>query len=401
MKALLVSSVKGGTGKTLISLNLAMELRDRGFKVGLLDADFTSPYFKVFTKADLRVEVGDRSIKLPEWNGIKVFSLGLIQEGPLSFYGFSERQMLSDLHDYADWGDLDFLVIDLPAGAEDVFREVIALWGDETAGGYVVMIPFAEKSARSLIELWTMHEVPVLGVIENMAYMRCGEDTIYPFGRPIGEELAREYGVLYLGAIPLDPRIAENIEDGDPRLPEDVREPIVKAADVAVTAKPQGLATKLRRAVREKARNALAKAIARGLVILNNRFDIATLRERYGLPGGRVFALIVTDLDSKPLLSVNLKLAKDRLVVVKGRAKPDVIVEVPVKTVVDIIRGKRKVMGREFPFDVKTAWAVGELKVYGVGSTPLLLYVMERILSDREVLEEARESLKPILKLLG
>ena len=401
MKVLLVSSVKGGTGKTLFSLNLALELRDRGFRVGLLDADLTSPHFKVFTKADLRVEVDGERIRLPEWQGIRVFSLGLVQEGPLSFYGFSERQILEDVHKYADWGDIDYLIIDLPAGAEDVFKETLVLWGGETAGGYVIMIPFAEQAARSLIELWQMHEVPILGVVENMAYMRCGDEVVYPFGRPVGEKVAREYGVPYLGAIPLDPRVAEGIEEGNPRLPDDIREPVVRAADAAIPAKPQGLATKLKRAVREKARAALAKALARGLIVINSKFDIGKLREKYGLPGGRVLTLVFTDLDGKPVITVNLKVSGDRIVVVKGKVKPDVIVELPVKTAVDIVMGRRKVAGREVPFDVKTAWAIGELKVSGAGSTPLLLYVVERILADKDIVEEARRLLGPLAKLLG
>ena len=246
-----------------------------------------------------------------------------------------------------------------------------------------------------------MYGIPVLGVIENMAYMDVNGKRIHPFGKPIGETIARDYSVEYLGMLPLDPRIPELLENGNPRIPDDIRQPIELAVERIISSKPRGLATRLKKLVRDKARDAIVKAIAQGLVLVNSRMNIRELRLRYGLPGGRILTLIITEDEGKPIVSFNFTLKDDRLVVVKGKARPDVIIEVPVKTAVDIIRGRRKVAGREVEFDVKAAWALGELKVYGMGVTPLLLYVIEKILADREVTEFARKTLSPIMKLLG
>lgn len=408
-KVALVGSVKGGTGKTLFSINLALELARRGHSVTLIDADISSSYFKRVTGANIKLEPNKDSIKFVEWNGIKVFSMSLLDTGPVSMYGFSERQILEDVYKYGDWRDTEYVIIDLPAGAEDIFKESIRLWAKHLVGIYVVMIPFAAQSARQLIELAAYHEVPVLGLVENMAYVDCRhcgcEDDkcrrIYPFGKPVGEDIAAEYGVKFLGHIPLDPRILGNIERGNPRLPEDLIEPIQRAANEFEMAEPGSFYEHWRKKLRSYVQTEIAKLLATALVTINKSFDIKTLRQRYGFTGGKPFALVITDETGKTLAVMNLKLKEDKIVLVKGKVKPVWVIEIPVRTLVDIVRGYREVNGRKLPFSAKVAWQIGELKAYGPGSTPMALYVLDKLLQNEELVGQFKNKMSTLASLLG
>ena len=430
-KVALVGSVKGGTGKTLFSINLALELHRRGHSVALIDADISSSYFKRFTKADIKIESDKEYIKLANWNGIKVFSMSLLDTGPISMYGFSERQILNDVYNYADWREAEYVIIDLPAGAEDVFKEVLRLWARELVGMYVVMIPFAEQSARQLIELARYYEVPILGLVENMAYVSCKhcldeinievpEDApeevkkivekirdeisgaeLYPFGTPVGYRLAQEYKVTYLGQIPLDPRIAANIEQGKPVLPEDIIAPVREAANIFEKSMPGGFWETWRKRFRSYVQTEVVKLLAKAIIAINKNFDIKGIKDKYGFVGGKPFAIIVVDDNDKPVAVLNLKLKKDRLVVVKGRVKPVWVIEIPVRTLIDIVRGYREVNGMKLAFDAKKAWELGELKIYGPGSTPMALYVIDKLLSNPEIVGQARQQLGGLLALVG
>ena len=402
-KVLLVGSVKGGTGKTLFSLNLALELRDRGHKVALIDADISSSYFKRFTGADAKAAADKDRIRFIEWNGIRVFSMSLMDSGPVSMYGFSERQILSDIYSYGEWRDAEYVVIDLPAGAEDVFKETIRLWARDIAGIYVVFIPFASQSARQLIEMSMYYGLPVLGIVENMAYIDCkhcgAEGRLYPFGEPQGERIADDYKVKYLGMIPLDPRIAEVIGKGEPRLPEDIRKPVTKAAEIAEQARV-GKFFESWQKLKGYIQTEVVRILAKAIVTVNKSFDIKSLRERYGFAGGKPFAIVVVDDNDKPVAVLNLKLKEDRIVVVKGKVRPTWVIEVPVRTLIDIVKGYREINGRKLPFDARKAWELGELRVYGPGSTPMAFYVIDKIFGNPEIIEQARGSLGKLVKVI-
>ena len=400
-KVVLVASVKGGTGKTLISINLAKRLKDKGLKVALLDADITSSYFKQFTKLDKRPVITDDYIGFAEWDGVKVFSMSLLDTGPVSMYGFSERQILEDIYNYGDWRDSDILIIDLPAGAEDIYKEVLRLWGKEIAGEIIVAIPFAHRSIEQAIKLAIYYGVPVLGVIENMAYIDCDGKRIYVFGKPIAKSIADKYGVPFLGEIPLDPRIAEGLEKGDPTIPGDVAGPVEKAVEAIVRAPVGKFYESWTRRVKKLLQKELIKLIAHGLITINKSFNIKELREKYGFTGGKVFSLAITDEDNNLVALFNFKVKEDKVVLVKGRVKPEWIIEVPYTTLVDIVRGYRDVGGRKIPFDAKTAWSIGELRVYGKASTNMLFKVVDTLLSNPDIVGEARSRLEKIISLVG
>lgn len=405
MKTVLVNSIKGGTGKSIISLNLALELAKRGYKVGFLDADIESSYFAEYTGVNKSIEVSQDEIIPVDWNGIKVFSMSLLigKDRAVSMYGFSERQLLNDVKNRVRWGDIDVLIIDMPSGAGDVFKEVIELWADTIVGGVIVIIPMAHLAGRRLIRLYQLNEVPIIGLIENMAYFKCPKcGTEYEvFGKRMGKKLAEETGVTFLGEIPLDPRIPEGISKGDPRIPEDINEPIIKTADAVEMMEPGKFYEKFKSRIASFVKNQVIKLVAQLIILANKTFDIGELQRKYKFNKQYPILLAITDGKGNMVAGIVVRVKDGKLVVVKKKVEPRYIIEVPVKTLAQLILGYREVDGKKVPFDVYDAWSTGELKVYGEGSTPMLLYVAKTLLTDEDVNKNIREKFGKALELLA
>ena len=404
MKTVIVSSIKGGTGKSIISINLALLLKESGLKVGFIDADIESSYFAEYTKAKNQISADQNKLYPADWKGIKVFSMSLLvgKDRAVSMYGFSERELLNDVKKRVDWGDIDVLVIDMPSGAGDVFKETIELWADTLVGGIVVMIPFAELAARRLIKLYQLNEVPILGIIENMAFYKCPkcEYVTYPFGEPIGEKLAKEYGVKYYGMIPLDPRIPKRIVEGNPMLPEDIIEPLVKAINDIVEAKPGTFFEKFKKRMKGYVRDQVAKLVATLIIYANKTFNIKQIQEQYGFKKQYPILLAITDDKGKLLTAIVVRVKEGKLLVVKKKVEPKWVIEIPVRTLASIILGYKIVDGNKIPFDVFDAWATGELKIYGEGATPMLKYIANTLLSNEEINKIVREKFSKLLEYL-
>lgn len=401
MKTVLVSSIKGGTGKSLIALNIALRLREKGYSVGFIDADIDSSYFTEFTKAqELKIEADQDRIVPAQWNGIKVFSMSLLvgRERAISMYGFSQRQILNDIREKVVWDKVDYIVIDLPSGASDVFKETLEIWADSLIGGIIVMIPFAELAARRLLKLYTYEEVPVLGIIENMAYIKVGDKTIYPFGTPCGSKIAKEYNVPYLGAIPLDPRIVDGIMHGSPLMPEDISGPIFKAIELIEKAKPGSFYERWKEKMKTFVKAQLDKLLANLIVHLNKTFNIADLQKKYGFTRSKPFMLVITDRRDKPITAVTMRVKDGKLVVIGKKIEPEYVIELSLPTFASIILGYKKIGNQRIHFDVYDAWAIGELKVYGRGSTNMLVYVAKTLLGDKDVLEKLRKDFGDFLE---
>lgn len=225
-----VISGKGGVGKTLVTVNLAVALamRGRGGRVGVLDADIHGPCVpKMLGMKGSRLEVGPPGVfpALGPLN-IKVVSMGfllpsddspVIWRGPLKMGAI--RQFLSEIA----WGDLEYLLIDLPPGTGDEALSVLQLL-PEMDGVVIVTIPseVSQEVVRKAVTFARKMETPVIGVVENMSGLvcpHCGE-RIDVFSSGGGEKIAAEMGVPLLGAIPLDPRISEDSDAGVPFIVE-------------------------------------------------------------------------------------------------------------------------------------------------------------------------------------
>ncbi len=216
-----VASGKGGVGKTTVSVNLAIALAQSGARVGLMDADIYGPNIPIMMGVNEQPKARDEQHILPlEAYGVKLMSMGflvppdqaVIWRGPMLHSAI--RQFLSDV----EWGELDYLVIDLPPGTGDA--QITLAQSVPLTGGVVVATPqdVALADVVKGITMFRRLEVPVLGVVENMSYFlcpHCGERTeIFAHGG--AHEMAQRLGVPFLGEIPLDVAIRIGGDTGKP-----------------------------------------------------------------------------------------------------------------------------------------------------------------------------------------
>jgi ATP-binding protein involved in chromosome partitioning len=213
-----VASGKGGVGKSTVAANLALALAGNSPHVGLMDADIYGPSVPIMM--GVREVVDQRTTPFPlERHGLKLMSMGflvapeqaVIWRGPMIHRALV--QFLTDLN----WGQLDYLVIDLPPGTGDA--QLTLTQTAPLSGAVIVTTPqdVALIDARKGLEMFRQVRVPVLGIVENMSYFE-GEDgkRINLFGHGGGRKLANEAGVPFLGEIPIDPRVAECGDHGEP-----------------------------------------------------------------------------------------------------------------------------------------------------------------------------------------
>ncbi|HHY28932.1 MAG TPA: Mrp/NBP35 family ATP-binding protein [Desulfitobacterium dehalogenans] len=209
-----VMSGKGGVGKSSVTSMLAVSLMRQGFKVGILDADITGPsiprIFGLKDKANMN-EVG--VIPGETSHGIKVMSLNLMipnEDDPVIWRGSIITQLVQQFWTDVVWGELDYLLIDLPPGTGDV--PITVMQSLPVSGVVIVTSPqqLAGMIVRKAINMVKKYDATIYGLIENMAYVACPqcEERIEIFGKPHGEEEAAQNEIPYLGQLPIDPVLA-------------------------------------------------------------------------------------------------------------------------------------------------------------------------------------------------
>ena len=223
-----IHSGKGGVGKSTVAANLAIALAQRGMRVGLLDADIHGPSMpKMFHTEDCRpvsAEVDGRTLIAPiEQYGVKMLSIGFFVDPAQAvvWRGGMASNAIKQLIQDANWGELDYFLIDLPPGTSDIHLTLVSTL--QLTGAIVVTTPqpVALVDARKGVDMFRNEKinVPVLGIIENMAWFtpaELPENKYYIFGRDGGKRLAEELGVPLLGQIPLVQSIREAGDDGAP-----------------------------------------------------------------------------------------------------------------------------------------------------------------------------------------
>jgi ATP-binding protein involved in chromosome partitioning len=219
---LAVASGKGGVGKSTVAANLALALAWDGARVGLLDADIYGPSQpRMMGLAGQRPTSREGRILIPvEAYGVKVMSIGFLidEEQPMVWRGPMVTQALTQLIGDTDWGELDYLVVDMPPGTGDI--QLTLSQRVPVSGAGIVTTPqdIALIDARKGLRMFQKVEVPVLGVVENMSThicSQCGHEE-HVFGAGGGQRMAERYDVPLLAELPLDARIREQADGGGP-----------------------------------------------------------------------------------------------------------------------------------------------------------------------------------------
>jgi len=405
-KSIIVSSTKGGTGKTLTALNIARRLQDEGINVGLIDSDMESSNFREFTKAKGQIKINKKQKTfIPyDWDGIQVFSMSLLDEKnrAVSMTGKSHRRIINDIVDQTEWSNRDTFIIDLPSGASDILKECIYAFGNDLAGGIVVMQPINEGDAERIIKLHRINNVPVLGIIENMAYFKVpygkGEKTYYVFGEPRGEQIAEEKDVEFLGQVPLTSDIAEGIEEGNPILEHD-DEAFENAADAVKSAKTISIFGRLKQKIKGSIKGLAERVLANFVLNANKVVDIGEMQDRHNFHERRPIDFVIVSEDRTKVLSRTHMQVKNGKLLVKKEIEGGNGFEISLtfSTLAKIICGKEKIDGEEYEYDVQDAWSRGDLRVYGEGSSPRLVDVARDLFNEKQV-EKLREKFGGKLK---
>src|SRR6201988_554133 len=216
-----VASGKGGVGKTTVAVNLALRLQLRGAAGGLLDADVYGPNVPIMLGTEEQPQaLSEREILPVEAQGLKMISMGLLNPGdkPMIWRGPMLHSVITQFLRSGEWGELDYLIIDLPPGTGDVQLTLIQTVA--VTGAVVVTTPstVALADVRKAIEMFRQVNVEVLGVVENMSTFACPHcgKPVDIFGHGEGTKTAVAYGVPVLGEIEIDPRIRVGGDTGKP-----------------------------------------------------------------------------------------------------------------------------------------------------------------------------------------
>ena len=223
-----VASGKGGVGKSTTAANLALALAAEGAKVGLLDADIYGPSQQMMLGLQGRPQSSDGTPMEPQLgHGLQVMSIGVLMDAdtPMIWRGPMATQALEQLLHQTRWQDLDYLVVDMPPGTGDI--QLTLSQRVPLTGAVIVTTPqdIALLDARKGLKMFEKVQVPVLGIVENMAThvcSNCGHVEAI-FGSGGGQRMAEEYGVELLGSLPLDLRIREQADSGTPSVAAEPR----------------------------------------------------------------------------------------------------------------------------------------------------------------------------------
>lgn len=226
-KIIAISSGKGGVGKSTVSFNLAVALKQLGHKVGLLDADIYGPSQPRLTglldinysgsKPDTNSE---GKIIPPEAHGLKIMSMGFLidEENPLIWRGPMVQSAITQLFRDVDWNGLDYLIIDMPPGTGDAQLTLAQKMPPD--GAVIISTPqdLSLIDARKGLEMYKKTNIPILGIIENMSLFTCPHcgETSEIFGHEGAKNQAEEINIPFLGAIPLDINIRQTSDEGRP-----------------------------------------------------------------------------------------------------------------------------------------------------------------------------------------
>ncbi|MFH1279673.1 MAG: Mrp/NBP35 family ATP-binding protein [Candidatus Eisenbacteria bacterium] len=234
-----VASGKGGVGKSTVATNLALSLARTGARVGMLDADVYGPSMAIMLGVDGRPEVtGHNTMRPLDAHGMKVMSIAFLttKDTPVIWRGPMVHGLVSQFLTQVEWGELDYLVIDLPPGTGDA--QLTLTQSAPLAGAVIVTTPqdVSLIDARKGLKMFEQVNVPVLGIVENMSYFQCphcdGRTEIFSHGG--GRKTSEELEVPFLGEVPIDPEVVAGGDTGNPIVAKNPGSPAGRAyAEIA------------------------------------------------------------------------------------------------------------------------------------------------------------------------
>ena len=229
-----VASGKGGVGKSATAVNLALALTAEGARVGVLDADIYGPSQPQMLGIEGRPESPDgKSMEPMKAHGVQAMSIGFLidVETPMVWRGPMVTQALQQLLNDTRWDDVDYLIVDMPPGTGDI--QLTLAQKVPVTGAVIVTTPqdIALLDARKGLKMFEKVGIPILGIVENMSThvcSRCGHEE-HVFGTGGGEKMCKDYGVEFLGGLPLDIKIREHTDSGTPTV---IAEPEGRIAEI-------------------------------------------------------------------------------------------------------------------------------------------------------------------------
>ena len=414
MKGLSIISGKGGTGKTLISLNIAMQLIKNGYSVGLLDADFSNPNTAHLMGIDLDtvtprftpdhrlIPITFESLPNFEYVTIEVFT----RQYGVGKSGIEYAKIVSELINYADWNS-EYIVVDAPAGYYDTHKTIVSSFDENYLGSIVVAVPAHVNDLIRVLDLHRINDIPVLGVIENMSNFvcrKCGEDYRI-FGDGNVDKICSEYGVEFFGSIPLSMEIRDMISAKTPIIPDNLSEPIIKALGKIVEAKPRkaGFLKEFIERVDDALSRSLMKLVVEVLLAINAYVPIPYFQEKFNFPGGRVIRLNLLDKSmSNPVVTADFILEEGKLKILQKRHQnPDVQIDMYYKALVWALLGEKNTDKGPVKYDFWRAIWNDEVRIYSPKSYDQMRswYFLHNVLQD--AMEKGASKIVPLLKVIA
>jgi ATP-binding protein involved in chromosome partitioning len=239
-----IASGKGGVGKSTVAANVAIALAQAGARVGLLDADIYGPNIPTMMGVDRIPAAKEKFIVPAEAYGVKIMSIGFLvkPDQPLIWRGPMLHSAIQQFINEVEWGELDYLIVDLPPGTGDA--QLSLTQSIPLSGGVIVTLPqkVSLEDARRGLQMFRAMDVPVFGIVENMSYLEMPDGTkVDVFGHGGGAELAEETGVPLIGTIPMEPSVREG---GDTGIPIVISNPDSKVS-IALTKIAEDVAAKV------------------------------------------------------------------------------------------------------------------------------------------------------------
>lgn len=414
--AILSVNIKGGTGKSTVAEQIAYALRDRGHDIGLMDADIDSANLATRLGSDKRVEFhGDHIIKPVDHDGMKLYSMeNAFGESSFSQTGQFMGNVVKDMVQSSDWGDLDYLIVDCPPGSSDVFEQLVRALRANILGAVSVGISDAVDDTGRLVKVCNHNWVPIIGFIENMSGIYChdGEVTcsgqentftseshpVEPFGSGGIENFAETLGGNFLGRIPLCvdetdiSEVASGTINNTISAIEESKEPPMPEDNLGDTSFIKNV----------------WKTVTTGIKEINQNIPVNQVQDQFGVEdrdplviemeltdagpiSDRIFSSIVLTVDGGKIRAIKKKTAKKENMSIEGG------ISITSQDLYDAIRGEKKVMRAvtgemsSEPYSIIEAVKMGDAEVWG-DKIINRLSVLDKILSDVVEVDEIQKA---------